>query len=220
VAINTNFLGESRDKLDYFTLIYLHEIDRRDLKYYPLLGSYFNCQLTYAGLFNPGIFKLELSTAYYKFFNIYSRVYGNIGFRAQLANKYRQPYVLTRGLGYYYYLRGYENYVIDGNNFLLLKTSLKYQVLPVKIIKLNFIPLDKFNKIHISAFIHLFFDAGYVHDYFSYYKLNNNSLVDKALYSYGTGIDLITYYDKMLRIDLARNGLGEWGMFISMTQYF
>ncbi len=220
VAINTNFLGESRNKQDYFTFIYSFENDHRDLKYYPLLGSYFNFQLAYSGLFHKEVNKFEISAAYYKFFKIYKRTFASIGCRTQLANKLRQPYVLTRGLGYYYYLRGYENYVIDGNNFWLLKTSFKYQVLPVKIIKLNFIPFEKFNKIHISAFINLFFDAGYAHDYYSYYKLYGNSLVNKALYSFGMGIDLVTYYDKMFRADLARNGLGEWGIFLSFTQDF
>jgi hypothetical protein len=85
---------------------------------------------------------------------------------------------------------------------------------------LNFLPVRQFNKIHISSYLNLFFDAGYVHDYYPGDKVFGNSLVDKPLYSGGIGIDMVTYYDKMLRIDLALNSMGDLGLFVSLEQKF
>jgi hypothetical protein len=60
----------------------------------------------------------------------------------------------------------------------------------------------------------VFFDAGYVNDKFQQYRVYNNTLVDKMMYSTGAGIDFITYYDKVLRFDYSFNGVGDRGLFI------
>ena len=220
VSLNPEFLGLNRLKTDFLTFVYYFESDHTNLKYYPLTGSLFNARLSYSGLLRSDFDKLELRTGFYKFFRLYKRIYASAGLKMQIENKGRLPYIAIIGLGYDDFLRGYENYVIDGNNFLLLKSTLKYELLPVKIIKLNFLPVGQFNKIHFSSYLNLFFDAGYVHDYYYTYKLYNNNLVDKPLYTLGAGIDLVTYYDKMLRIDFAWNNIKEAGIFISLEQKF
>jgi outer membrane protein assembly factor BamA len=220
IHLNPAFLGAGKRQSDFLTFIYYFESDHTDLKYYPLNGSIFNCQLTYSGLLQSGFDKLELRTGFYKFYKFFPGFYGSAGLKIQLAHKSRIPYIITMGLGYDDFLRGYENYVIDGNNFLLFKSSVKYELLPFRIIKLNFLPVRQFNKIHISSYLNLFFDAGYVHDYYPGDKVFGNSLVDKPLYSGGIGIDMVTYYDKMLRIDLALNSMGDLGLFVSLEQKF
>jgi len=218
--LNPGFLGSGKTQSDFLTFIYYFESDHTDLKYYPLTGSIFNLQITYAGMLNSGFDKTELRTGFFKFQRFLPRIYGNAGVRFQLGNKSRIPYIITMGLGYDDFLRGYENYVIDGYNFLLFKSSVKYEILPFRIIKLHFLPLRQFNKIHISSYLNLFFDAGYVHDYYTDNKFYGNDLVDKPLYSGGIGIDFVTYYDKMLRIDLAYNSIGDFGVFVSLEQNF
>lgn len=220
ISLNPEFLGLNRSKTDFMTFVYYFESDHTNLKYYPLTGSLFNARVSYSGLLRSDFNKLELRTGYYIFFKLYKRVYASTGLKVQLENRDRLPYVAIIGLGYDDFLRGYENYVIDGNNYLLLKSSIKYELLPVKIVKLNFLPIGQFNKIHFSSYLNFFFDAGYVHDYYSNYKSNNNNLVDKPLYTFGAGIDLVTYYDKMFRIDFAWNNIKETGIFISLEQKF
>ena len=220
VALNPEFLGSAKKNTSFLTLVYSYESDHTDLRYYPLTGSLLKCSFTYSGLFHSDFNKIELRTAYYRFIKLHNRVYVNAGLKVQLTGHTRIPYIVIVGLGYDDFLRGYENYVVDGYNFLLFRSSVKYQLIPVKIIKLNFLPLRQFNKIHITSYFNLFFDAGYVHDYYKEYILSENNLVDKALYTCGAGIDVVTYYDKMLRIDLARNSLGEFGVFISMERKF
>ena len=52
------------------------------------------------------------------------------------------------------------------------------------------------------------------------YKSHNNFLVNKLMYSFGVGIDFVTYYDKILRFDYSLNALGESGFLsIGKLQY-
>lgn len=220
VQLNPGFLGSGKTQSDFMTLIYHFESDHTDLKYYPLTGTLFNVQVSYSGMLNSGFNKAELRAGFYSFHRLLPGIYGNAGIKLQIGNKTRIPYVLVMGLGYDDFLRGYEKYVIDGYNFILFKSSVKYELLPFRIFKLNFIPLRQFNKIHVSSYLNLFFDAGYVHDYYTDYKIYKNNLVNKPLYSGGIGIDLVTYYDKMLRIDLAANNIGDIGISVSFEQNF
>jgi outer membrane protein assembly factor BamA len=218
VYLNPEFLGSGKIRSDFFTFIYNFESDHTNLKYYPLLGSIFKCRLSYSGMLHSGFDKIELRSGYFKFYRILPRVYGDAGVKFQLGHKSRIPYILNAGLGYDSFLRGYENYVIDGYNYILVKSSVKFELLPFKVIKLNFLPVSQFNKIHVSAYLNLFFDAGYVHDYYTFSQIYGNNLVDKPLYSGGVGFDIVTYYDKMLRIDLASNNIGDFGVFVSFEQ--
>ncbi len=220
VSLNPGFLGSDKSQSNFLTLIYSFESDHTDLKYYPLTGSLLKCSFAYSGLLHSNFNKTELRAAYYRFQKLHNRFYANAGLKMQLTGHTRIPYIVIMGLGYDDFLRGYENYVVDGYNFLLFKSSIKYQLIPVKIIKLNFLPWRQFNKIHIASYLNLFFDAGYVHDYYNEYKQLDNDLVDKTLYSFGAGIDLVTYYDKMLRIDFAHNSIGDFGIFISVGRKF
>lgn len=219
-SLHSGFLGSGKTQSDFLTLIYFFESDHTDLKYYPLEGNLFNLQISCSGLLNSGFNKAEIRTGYFSFHKLFPRIYGNAGVRFQLANKSRIPYIMIVGLGYDDFLRGYENYVVDGYNFLLFKSSVKYELLPFRIIRLNFLPLRQFNKIHVSSYLNLFFDAGYVHDYYTDYQIYGNTLVGKPLFSGGIGIDIVTYYDKMLRIDLASNSIGDLGIFVSLEQVF
>ncbi|MBN2213330.1 MAG: hypothetical protein JW723_03720 [Bacteroidales bacterium] len=216
--LNPGFLGPGKTHSDFLTFIYYFESDHTNLKYYPLTGSIFKCQFSYSGMLHSGFDKIELRTGYYKFYKFFPGVYGSAGFKFQFANRTRVPYFLAVGLGYDDFLRGYENYVIDGYNYILFKSSVKYELLPFKIIKLNFLSVRQFNKIHVSSYLNLFLDAGYVHDYYTDYQIYGNNLVKKPLFSGGIGIDFVTYYDKMLRIDLACNSIGDFGVYVSMEQ--
>ena len=125
--------------------------------------------------------------------------------------------IRRQGLGYLQFVRGYEYYVANGNRSLLLKSLFNFKLLPEKVVNLKFWPFRKayqFNRIPLEIYVNVFFDAGYVYDTTGEYRLYRNTLVDKIMYGTGIGIDFLTYYDKILRLDYAFNGFGQHGLFI------
>ena len=109
------------------------------------------------------------------------------------------------GLGYLQFVRGYEYYVANGDKSILFKSFLNFELLPKKVVNAKIWPIRKayqFNMIPIEIYANVFFDAGYVTDKTEVYKQYNNTLVNKLMYSWGIGIDFITYYDKLLKVRL------------------
>ena len=51
-------------------------------------------------------------------------------------------------------------------------------------------------------------------------NLEENNLTNTLLFGRGIGIDYITYYDKLLRIEYGINRLGEKGIFLHFTNPF
>ena len=59
-------------------------------------------------------------------------------------------------------------------------------------------------------------DVGYVYNkYFT-----ANSLVNRALYTEGFGLDVVTYYDFVFRFEYSFNQLGEKGFFFHIRNDF
>lgn len=66
----------------------------------------------------------------------------------------------------------------------------------------DFIPFEKFATIPFSFYINIFGDAGYVEDtQFSNVSNTNNRLPNSWLVGYGLGIDFVSYYDIIIRLD-------------------
>jgi hypothetical protein len=123
------------------------------------------------------------------------------------------PYLHQRAFGFGPYVCGYEYYVIDGQNFVLGKVNFKYQLLKPTTIKFKFIPLEKFNTLHLALYLGTFVDVGYVEDRTSAFT-DYNKLGDAWLGGAGIGFDVVTYYDMVGRIEYSVNRMMEHGLFI------
>ncbi|NOR88233.1 MAG: hypothetical protein GQ527_11540 [Bacteroidales bacterium] len=146
-----------------------------------------------------------------KFWKFNKRLFFASGFTGSIANDDKRPYFLNNGIGYGRdFVRGYEYYVVDGQSFGLLKTDLKFAIIPQQVTTLKFIPTDKFNKIPWAVYLSLFSDAAYV----SGNGYNGNNLQNQWLVGYGLGLNLVTYYDMVFRVEYSFNRMGEGGVFI------
>jgi outer membrane protein assembly factor BamA len=205
----------------YFTLFYHYEIEHRDYKTYPLRGYYLSVELEKKGL---GILKneqpdiLTIKASFRKYWELDDRLF----FAAGVFGKYcrtREPaYYTEQGLGYgSETIRSMEYYVVDGENFGLVKTQLKYQLLKTHIIHLKFLPLSKFNSIPVAFFVNLYYDGGYISE--NRQGLQSD-LANRYLYGGGVGIDFVTYYDQVIRLDYSVNMMLEHGFFLHFTAPF
>ena len=60
-------------------------------------------------------------------------------------------------------------------------------------------------------YLNIFSDIAYVED--NQFQLNN-SLSNELLFGSGIGLDLVTYYDKVLRLEYSMNKMKETGFFV------
>jgi hypothetical protein len=159
------------------------------------------------------------------------RVTGNLMFHQKLANRIYfynttkaryssekfMPHALSRGLGYNEFLSGYESYVMDGSDYVISKYNLKIEVIKPTTRTLPLIGMEQFNKVHYAVYFNMFADAGFVNNDF---PDPTNTMVNNWQFSTGVGIDFVTYYDQVFRIDYAINRYGEHGLFFHIETPF
>jgi hypothetical protein len=126
-----------------------------------------------------------------------------------------QPFINQRMLGYGdLYVRGLEKYVIDGVAASLSRQTLRYELFNFSVP--TFLKSRTHNEVPFRIYPKVFFDYGYVYNkYFT-----NNSLVNRPLYSAGFGIDIVSFYDFILRLDYSFNQLGQNGLFLHLKNEF
>lgn len=196
------------------TIHYKFKSDHRDYQSYPLTGYYVDLELNKVGFFNEsGPDFLFLTSALRRYWQFGNRFYLAAGINGKLSDSRRQPYFLVRGLGYDRdFVRGYEYYVIDGQNFGLLKSSFKFSLIPRQETRIRFLSNDKFARIYYQLLLTAFADLGYV-DNNQYYG-TFNSMENELLIGYGIGLDFITYYDVVIRLEYSLNRMGETGFYL------
>lgn len=219
--LNNNHLS-GLHRVRFLQLLYEFEKKYWDNKSYPLNGYYLKINILKNGIIpkfdnvNSFYFKIQIN----KYFQLNKKFYFATKISAKLYIPKNQAYFMMDTLGNNDYIRGFEYYVIDGNMFIINNNSLKFELLPEKIFYLKKIPLKSFNKIPLRAFLTINFDYGYVKDFsFDFYYLNNK-LANRFLYSFGIGIDFVTYYDKILRIEHSFNSIGENDFFLHFKSLF
>ena len=106
-------------------------------------------------------------------------------------------------------MTGYQLYVLDGKDFLLFKSALKFKLLDSNIQFDEFIPIQ-FRTMNAKLFARLNFDFGYARDPF--YK-TSNPYSNRSEYGYGPALDLIIYNNFTLSCELGITRFGEKGFF-------
>ena len=140
------------------------------------------------------------------------RLYHNNALNLQLSRENYEPKIYRYGLGYRTYLRGYELFVMDGNSYSQVVNNLKYCLLKERSYNLAYIPWSQFNPVHLSIYSNLFFDMAYVKG--KYYSSDGNDYVNRLLYTMGLGLDVVSYYDQVIRFEVSVNREGQAGFFI------
>lgn len=212
----SDYFVDSDHRMQYFSASYHVVRDYRDIKAYPLKGHLEELEITKHGL---GLLPTEKLDVFYvavglrKYAELVPRWFGAVMFRGRWMPGAVPPYYHQRALGFGSYVRGYEYYVIDGQSYALGKLSLRYQLLKPHVFTIPYFPMEKFNTFHLAVYTGLFADAAYVDDRASVLS-DHNYLGNTTLFGYGAGIDLVTYYDVVVRVEYSFNRQGESGFFL------
>lgn len=220
IKLNANYFGKKTNKTQYLGLIYNLNLDRRNYKYYPLSGYNIEVNLSQKGLnilSNEIQGVWEIGAGAYYYLGLSDRWFSGFGAQGKISSNLKQPFYIERGLGYATFLRSFEYNVIDGQSLATGRAFIKYAIIPIQVKHIESWGWAKFNKIHYSLYINTFFDTGYVHDVF---PNNSNTLPNSFLASAGIGIDLVAYYDQVIRFEYSINRFGASGFFLHVGKAF
>ena len=134
----------------------------------------------------------------------------------------RQPYALYLAQGYRRnFVRGYEIYVIEGPVWGLNKTTFKRRIFH-RIYRLDALPIEKFQHFPFSIYFKAYTDIGYVKNYPQYeeYPKQNTLFSNKLIAGAGLGLDFVTAYDGIFRVEYTINKEGMSGLFLHVKKEF
>ncbi|MGC6470580.1 MAG: POTRA domain-containing protein [Flavobacteriales bacterium] len=221
LSLNTNFLPNQRSTFQYSQLDYHYENEKRNSVSYPTKGNFNELILSlYNGISNE-FNNISLSGKTEHHFNLSPRLFFGSSLKFKYQSNSDLPYILNESLGFEDYLRGYEYYVIDGQHFGISKSAIKYELIPKTLLQLPYFKREEFNKSFYSVYLSIFADMGKVIDQSKQHITEvDNPLNNLFLFSQGVSLDIVTYYDKLLRLEYSRNHLNEWGFFIHFSNPF
>jgi len=215
VKLNPVYFPASQERISFPTFYY--RMSYYDLDYIPYPTKGYAAEI-YAGKkgLNQTINVWELSASgtgvWHTGRNTFFTLIGYGGIKLP----FKQPYVTQHMLGYSdIFLQGYEYYVIDGVIGTYLKTTFTRKLFAFNV-KL---PSNKFwsaARIPFTFYGKIYGNAGYVYNP----QPGDNSLSNKMLYSGGVGIDVLTFYDFVLKLEWSFNQLGQNGLFLHRKSIF
>lgn len=210
-----NYLPDNKSNISMVNLYLDYYYDSRNNRAYPLKGNYLKAFVDKRGL---GIISHDVDYFYY---GIDFHFYQKIGKKFYMAEMLKLVKSSSENIPYYFqqtltsgkdFIRGYDYYALRGDDMYYFKNNFKYELIKpgIRKPKKEKHQDSKFRCIPYAFYLNLFADAGYLADNFNG---STNSLNNKFLYSWGLGIDFISYYDLVLRFEYAFTSIGTHGFF-------
>ena len=183
--------------------------DERDYIIYPTQGMYASLSMKLEESngfdFNYGQFLFDFQ--YYRKFSQRWMASSSVKLSTSFSNRY--SYSHSKAIGYEIAnITGYELFVADGQHYITQNNSIKYLIMPQKIVQLGKNPRwRKFNKPHFTIYGKFLFDFGYVFQKKD--KVGDNNYSNSFLAGAGFGLDLLTYYDIVINVGYSVNNRGK-----------
>lgn len=184
---------------EYLSFGYTFNYFKGDYVMYPLQGS----KMRLNNEFGIGAKSYAYSDFYFSIHNsIIQKVTFSYGLNGYLSYTKQFPYFVFAGQGKTWYIRGFEDYVYQNDLILVNRIQLKYTLLDRKQFEFDWIPSEKFSKPFLSIYINGFTELGYATNFIQDYD-------EELPISIGAGIDFLTYYDWVGRIEFVYNNKEE-----------
>jgi len=217
---NPNYFLDGENEQRYFALTYMFTWDYRDYVAYPLSGAYFRLTANKIGF---GIYNdvnmFSVNARYSRYFDLGKKFYFGTNITGNASTPSTQPFYNYQSVGSVVdFVRGYERYLIEGQHYLVNRNTLKRQLFSFEADLRNFISMKQFNKVPLAAYLSLNFDQGYVVNYPEYQQ--NQLFTDRYIFGGGLGLDIVTFYDFVMRWEYSVNIEGENALFFNLFAAF
>ena len=215
VHLNPSFYNDGRTNISFPEIYYSMSYFDQDYNPYPLQGYAAEFTLSKKG-FNKQVNMWQLTAKASGTWPISRKMYFNARAVGSVKLPFDQPFYNQRFLGYSdMEMQGYEMYIIDGVAGGYLKATLGKELFNFNI-NLPTIKYTKLTQIPFRIYGKIYGNAGYVHTPYP----NGNSLNNKTLFSGGLGIDIITVYDFVIKLEYSFNPLGQNGLYLHRKNQF
>ena len=215
LKINPLYFPDHRTRMQFIDFNYQYKYYNVDYIGYPTKGFLFEGNLYRRGLDNiSGLWQLggravySIPVANKSFIHLEGLAIAKAPFSNYFSNE--------RLFGYgFYQMRGLEYNVVDGMLGASLKTTLHKEIL--SFIFRNPFPSKTHDKIPFRIFLKAYGDLGY-----AYTPSPNitNTLNNKLLRTWGFGMDIVSIYDFVFKIEYSFNQLGRDGLYLQTRNDF
>lgn len=214
LKLDSNFLAGKKKSNISMSLYADYYYDSRNSHSYPLNGNLLRAFVDKLGL---GLVNHEVDLFYY---GIDFHFYQTLSRKFFMAEMVKAVNAAGQNYPYYYqqdmphkndFIRGYDLYTIRGDQMYYFRSNAKYELIKPNVKKTK--PGEeksKFKNVQYAFYLNVFADCGYVVNKFT----QDNPLSNKMLYSWGAGIDFVSYYDLVLRLEYAFTSTWHQGLFI------
>lgn len=211
-ALSPGYLPDSAQDVNSANLYIDYAYDSRNSKAYPLKGNYMRGFVEKKGL---GVLSHDVD---YFFYGIDFHYYQQISKKVYLAQMVKAVNASSVNLAYSYkhtltsndnFLRGYDLNAIRGDKMYYFRGNVKYELIEPTIRVSKKKPDSKFRNVQYAFYANVFSDVGFVRDNYNLGNPYNN----KMLYSWGVGVDFVSYYDLVMRIEYAFTSERTHGFF-------
>ncbi len=215
VRLNPDYFKSGRHRLSFPEIYYSMMYYNVDYIPYPTKGYAANIVLRKSGINSTNnLWQLQLKGMGSWHFTPKS-FFSVIAF-AGIKAPFKQPYFNMRFLGYGdVFMQGYEYYVVDGVAGGYVKASFAREFLNFSI-RLPKNKRSTTEMIPFRVFAKIYGNSGYVHNP----QPGENALSNTLLNSAGIGIDIVTFYDVILRFEYSFNQLGQNGLYLHRKSIF
>jgi len=215
VKLNPTYFSSARNKIRFPELYYYMTFHDVDYIPYPLKGFEARVNVSKKG-FNHIVNLWDLNVVTGNYWQIFPKTYFSVNTAANLKLPFDQPFFNTRLMGYNELsMQGYEYYVIDGVAGGCVKTTFSRELS-----KFN-LPMFKFKNQRIDyipfrVYAKIYGNAGYAYNP----EPGPNLLTNRMLYSWGFGLDVVTFYDIVIRFEWSFNQIGQNGLYLHKKANF
>jgi outer membrane protein assembly factor BamA len=215
VKINPLYFPDQRARLRFVDFGYTYKYYNVDYIPYPSKGL-----LAEAGLYRRGLDKVsglwQISGRAVYATPISKKSFLHLEGLAIAKAPFRNFFVNERLFGYgFYQMRGLEYNVVDGMLGGALKTTVHKELL--SFILRNPFPSKTHDKIPFRIFLKVYGDLGYA---YSPAPRASNTLNNKLLRTWGFGMDIVSIYDFVFKIEYSFNQLGKDGLYLQTRNDF
>ena len=218
LVLAPEYLPDGKKKISNMNLYVDYAYDSRNNKSYPLKGNYLKGFVDKRGL---GILSHDVDYFYY---GIDFHFYQYLGKRFYVAEMVKAVSSSSENIAYHFkqnltsgddFIRGYDYYALRGDEMYYFRGNVKYELVKPTVRKPKKGKKDsKFKNIQYAFYLNFFSDVAYMKDVaMKNDPVINNPYNNDLLYSWGLGLDLISYYDLVLRFEYSFTSIGTSGFF-------